>query len=129
MPDRDEPLTGLPADWIDTLNRVDRAPAVVTRTVDRALGAAAEAQFAARRSRPAWRHPGSWAALAASLALVTVIAVRWLGEDEALYADVDASGRIDIADVLALARTGTASPRELEAFAQRVVALDGVANR
>ena len=129
MPDRDEPLTGLPADWIDALNRVDRAPAVVTRTVDRALGAAVEAQFTARRARPAWRHPGGWAALAASLALATVVAVRWDRVDEAVYADVDASGRIDIADVLALARTGTASPRELEAFAQRVVALNGVASR
>ena len=129
MPDRDEALTDLPADWIDTLNRVDRAPAVVTRSVDRALGAAAGAQFAPRRARPAWRHPGGWAALAASLALVTVIAVRWDGGGEAVYADIDASGRIDIADVLALARTGTASPRELEAFAQRVVALDGDASR
>ena len=129
MPDRDEPLTGLPADWIDALNRVDRAPAVVTRTVDRALGAAADSQFAARQARATWRHPGGWAALAASLALVTVVAVRWDGGDEAVYADVDASGRIDIADVLALARTGTASASELEAFAQRVVALDGVATR
>ncbi|MCY4011188.1 MAG: hypothetical protein OXG82_00590 [Gammaproteobacteria bacterium] len=129
MPDRDEALEGLPADWIDTLDRVDRAPMVVTRSVDRAVGAAAEAQFAARRARPAWRHPGGWAALAASLALVTVVAVRWDGGDEVVYADVDASGRVDIADVLALARSGTASPRELEAFAQRVVALDGVATR
>lgn len=129
MPDRDEPLPDLPADWIDALNRVDRAPAVVTRTVDRALRAAVEAQFAARRARPAWRHPGGWAALAASLALVSVVAVRWGGGDEPVYADVDASGRIDIADVLALGRTGTASPRELEAFAQRVVALDRVATR
>ena len=129
MPDRDEPLPDLPADWIDTLNRVDRAPAVVTRPVDRALGAAAEAQFAERRARPAWRHPGGWAALAASVALVTVVAVRWDGGDEAIYADLDASGGIDIADVLVLARTGTASPRELEAFAQRVVALDGVPTR
>lgn len=126
MPDRDEPLTGLPADWIDALNRADRAPAVVTRTVDRALGAAVEAQFAARRARPAWRHPGGWAALAASLALVSVVTVRWGGGGEPVYADVDASGRIDIADVLALARTGKASPRELETFARRVVALDGV---
>lgn len=129
MPDRDETLPNLPADWIDTLNRVDSPPAVVTRAVDRAIGDAVEAQFAERRARPAWRHPAGWAALAASLALVTVVAVRWDGGDEAIYADVDASGRIDIADVLALARTGRASPRELEAFVQRVVALDGVATR
>ena len=129
MPDRDEALPELPTDWTDALNRVDRAPAVVTRTVDRTLDAAAEAQFAARRARPAWGHPGGWAALAASLALVSVVAVRWGGGDEPVYADVDASGRVDIADVLVLARTGTASPRELEAFAQRVVALNGVATR
>ena len=125
MPDRDEPLPDLPADWIDALSRVDGAPAVVTRSVDRAIGAAAEAQFLSSRGRPAWRHPGGWGALAASLALVTVVAVRWGGGDEPVYADVDASGRTDIADVLALARTGTASPRELEAFAERVVALEG----
>ena len=129
MPDRDESLEDLPAVWIDALRRVDRAPAVVTRTVDRALDDAAEAQFADRRARPAWRRPGGWAALAASLALVTVVAVRWDGADKAPYADVDASGRIDIADVLALARTGNASPGELEAFAQRVVALDAAATR
>jgi len=129
MPDRDEALPELPTDWTDALSRVDRAPAVVTRTVDRTLDAAAAAQFAARRARSAWRHPGGWAALAASLALVSVVAVRWGGGDEPVYADVDASGRIDIADVLVLARAGTASPRELDAFAQRVVALDGVATR
>ncbi|MCY3811992.1 MAG: hypothetical protein OXH15_09370 [Gammaproteobacteria bacterium] len=129
MVDRDESLPDLPADWIDALNRVDRPPAVVTRTVDRGLGDAAEAQFAERLARPAWRRPGGWAALAASLALVTVVAVRWDGGNESVYTDVDASGHIDIADVLALARTGTASPRELEAFAQRVVALNGDASR
>ena len=58
MPDRDESLEDLPAVWIDALRRVDRAPAVVTRTVDRALDDAAEAQFADRRARPAWRRPG-----------------------------------------------------------------------
>ena len=52
MPDRAEALTDLPEDGIDTLSRVDRAPAVVTRSVDRALSAAAEAQFAERRGRP-----------------------------------------------------------------------------
>ena len=70
MPDRDESSTDLPADWIDALRRGDRAPAVVTRAVDRALGDAAEAQFADRRARPAWRRPAGWAALAASLAVM-----------------------------------------------------------
>ena len=129
MADRDEALPDLPADWIDTLNRVDQPPAVVTRAVDRAVADAVETRFAERRARPAWRHPGGWASLAASIALATVVAVRWDREDGALYADVDASGRVDIADVLALARTGTVGPRELDAFAQRIVALDGDAGR
>ena len=127
MPDRDETLTELPDDLVDVLKRADRAPAVVTRAVDLALGDASRAHFASRGEH-AWLHRGRWAALAASVALATVLAVRWGdlgGGDAGLYADVDDSGRIDIADVLVLARAGTASRGELDAFAMRVVALDG----
>ena len=129
MPDRDETRTDLPAEFVDALNNFDRAPAVVTRAVDRTLVDAAEANFAGRRARPGWRRSGGWVALAASVALVTVLAVRRDDGPASLYADVDASGRIDIADVLVLARTGNADPSELEAFAQRVVALDGGTTR
>ena len=128
MPDRDETPTELPDDLVDVLKRADRAPAVVTRAVDLALGDASQAHFASRGERRAWLHRGRWVALAASMALATVLAVRWGdlgGADAGLYADVDDSGRIDIADVLVLARAGTASRGELDAFAMRVVALDG----
>ena len=67
------------------------------------------------------------------MALITVLAVRWdalvARDDRTPYADVDNSGRVDIADVLALARAGAASPAELDAFARRVVSLDAGASR
>ena len=126
MRDRDD-IAELPTELVDALKSVDHAPAVVTRVVDRTLADAASAQFAGRGSPGAWRRSGRWAALAASIAVAAVLAVRWDGwarPDEAVYADVDGSGTIDIADVLALARTGSASADELDAFARRVVAVD-----
>jgi len=127
MPERDD-IAELPTDLVDALKSTDRAPAVVTRVVDRLLADAASAQFGERGVPGVWRRSRRWAALAASIALVGVLAVRWdhwAGPDEALYTDLDGSGTIDIADVLALARNGTASADELDAFARRVVAVDG----
>ena len=67
------------------------------------------------------------------MAVIAVLAVRWdalvARDDRTPYADIDNSGRVDIADVLALARAGAASPGELDAFARRVVALDAGASR
>lgn len=127
MPERDD-IAELATDLVDALKSTDRAPSMVTRVVDRALADAASAQFGGRGAPGVWRRSGRWAALAASIALVGALAVRWddwARPDEALYADQDGSGTIDIADVLALARTGTASADELDAFARRVVAVDG----
>ncbi len=133
MPDRDQSPEDLPQAVVDALKRADRAPAVITRSVDRAVVNAARTHFGAPSERRAWRQRGGWAALAASVALITVLAVRWdalvARDDRTPYADVDNSGRVDIADVLALARAGTASPAELDAFARRVVSLDTGASR
>ena len=62
---------------------------------------------------------------AASAALAVGLATSYLPDRDRgpIYADIDGSGRIDIADVLALAREGVAQA-ELDAFARRVVALD-----
>ena len=132
MPDRDQSPEDLPQAVVDALKRADRAPTVITRSVDRAVVDAARTHFGAPSERRAWRR-GGWAALAASVALITVLAVRWdalvARDDRTPYADIDNSGRVDIADVLALARAGAASPAELDAFARRVVALDAGASR
>ena len=75
--------------------------------------------------RPAGSIPGAWAAAAACAVLAVGLSTSYLSErgGAPVYRDVDGSGQIDIADVLALAREGV--PRaELDAFARRVVALD-----
>jgi len=123
----------LAEELIAALKVVDEAPLVVTAGVDRAVSKMARAHFGGRRS--AWKRHGGWAAVAASVALVAVLAVQLGGpafrDETGLYADVDGSGRIDIADVLAVARAEGArvSQAELDAFAMRVVALDGGGRR
>ena len=119
----------LAEELIAALKAADEAPLVITARVDRALADRATAHFRSRRST--WRRQGGWVALAASVALVAALVVQFgspvFREETSLYADVDGSGRIDIADVLAVARTegSRISQAELDAFAMRVVALDG----
>ena len=120
-----EPDDHLPQPLIDELKRLDRAPAVITARVDRAVAATARNHFSARRA-PRWRRHGAWGAAAACavLAVALTIGRDALDHDTALYSDVDGSGRIDIADVLALARSGSSVDQaDLDAFAWRVVAL------
>jgi len=49
---------------------------------------------------------------------------------EGLYSDIDGSGRVDIADVLAAARaaeaSGEFSQAEIDAFAKQIVSLNSV---
>ncbi len=72
-----------------------------------------------------WHRPGAWAAAAASAVLAVGLTTSYLPDRDRgpIYADIDGSGQIDIADVLALAREGVPQA-ELDAFARRVVALD-----
>ena len=124
MADNNIPDDRLPEALIDELKRRDVAPDAITSRVDRSLAAAARAQFG--EPRAVWHRPGAWAAAAASAVLAVGLATSYLPERDRgpIYADVDGSGQIDIADVLALAREGVAQA-ELDAFARRVVALDG----
>lgn len=124
MADNNIPDDRLPEALIDELKRRDEAPDAITSRVDRSLAAAARAHFG--ETRAAWHRPGAWAAAAASAALAVGLATSYLPDRDGgpVYADIDGSGRIDIADVLALAREGVAQA-ELDAFARRVVALDG----
>ena len=123
MTDKHIPDDHLPEALIDELKRRDAAPDVITSRVDRALAAAANAHFG--EPRAVWRRPGAWGAAAASAVLAVGLATSYLPDRDRgpIYADIDGSGRIDIADVLALAREGVAQA-ELDAFARRVVALD-----
>lgn len=115
----------LPQSLVDELKAADRPLPMVTARVDREIEAAARAHFAGRR-RPVGLRRSGWAALAASVLVAVLVLQRQApapGEG-ALYADLDRSGQIDIADVLAAARAREASPAELEAFAYRVVSLE-----
>lgn len=128
MPDQDANSEQLDDGLIHALKAADEAPPVITARVDRALMDMSTRHFASRRG--GWKRHGGWA-LAASVALVAVLAVRMIplesDDGEVLYADVNGSGSVDIADVFALARAGKTSitPADLDAFAMRVVSLDG----
>ena len=121
-----EPDEHLPQPLIDELRRLDRAPDVITARADRVVAATARDHFSAR-GFPRWRRHGTWGAVAACAVLAVALTVGRdaLDRDPALYSDVDGSGRIDIADVLALARSGSGVDQaELDAFAWHVVALN-----
>ena len=116
----------LPKALADALKRLDRAPDVITPQVDRALARQARAQFTTRRT-PRWQRERAWGAAAACVLAVTLFATHHLAErgETSIYADVDGSGQIDIADVLTLARTRPGvNQADLDAFALRLVALD-----
>lgn len=120
-----EPFDDLPPSFVDELRAADRPVPMITARADREIAAMAEAHFAGRRRRARLR-PASLAAIAASV-LVAVLVLQLQApapDDGALYGDLDRSGQIDIADVLAAARTEKASAAELDAFAYRVVSLE-----
>ncbi|MCY3839784.1 MAG: hypothetical protein OXH09_14205 [Gammaproteobacteria bacterium] len=127
MSDQNADSEQLEEGLIRALRAADEAPPVVTARVDRALADISTRHFASRR--PGWKRHGGWA-LAASVALVAVLAVRTIDpasdNGELLYADVNGSGGIDIADVFALARAEQpgVTQADLDAFAMRVVSLD-----
>ena len=128
MADPREPDDHLPQPLIDELKRLARAPDVITARVDRAVAATARDHFSVRGAAR-WRRHGAWGAAAACavLAVALTIGREALDRDPAFYSDVDGSGRIDIADVLALARSlPGVDQADLDAFAWRVVALNRV---
>ncbi|MDE0178453.1 MAG: hypothetical protein OXP36_07620 [Gammaproteobacteria bacterium] len=127
MSDQDANSEQLDEGLIRALRAADEAPAVITVKVDHALAELSTRHFASRRS--GWKRHGGWA-LAASVALVAVLAVQMIGpasdDVDVLYADVNGSGAIDIADVFALARAEQpgVTQADLDAFAMRVVSLN-----
>jgi anti-sigma-K factor RskA len=123
----------LPRALVERLRARERAVPMVTPAVDRAVEAAARAQFAPRRrANPGVRHWRYAAAAAAAVALVALFIARPLdftGVDRPRVADdVDGSGQVDILDAFALARTRAADPAavsegRIETLAARIVAL------
>jgi hypothetical protein len=128
MAREDETPEDLPRSLIDAMQSADRPVPLITARVDREIAAQARAHFAgrrqaARRVRPAW-----WAVAASLVVAVLVVQLQDSGTPDSgpVYADIDQSGRIDIADVLALARSSKAGAKrqaELDAFALRIVSL------
>ena len=125
--DNEQQSADLPANLIVELKRADRSVALITSRVDLQISQMAQAQFSTR-GQPVWRSRPVWAAIAASVLIMVFVVESQLTFEVAkpIYADIDGSGRIDIADVLALARTrdsGESSQAEIDAFASQVVSL------
>lgn len=129
--DREDKLD-IPESLIKELKAQDRPLPLITNRVDRALAKKAGSQFSTRRP-PAWRSRPAWYAAAAAAAVAlfvfqpqrSVFETQAVSERSAIYADVDGSGRVDIADVLSLAHQGgRASQAELDAFAMLIVSLN-----
>jgi hypothetical protein len=119
----------LPQALLDELRSEDRQTRILTARVDRKIEAMAEEQFAGRK-RPLWQSRPAWAAVAAS-AFVAFFLIQsqspMLVPVDTGLADVDGSGRVDIVDVLAMARdTSAMSQSDIDAFAYRVVSLNSV---
>lgn len=126
-----ERFDDLPQSLIEGLKSADRPVPVITARVDREISEMARTYFSTRR-QPARVPRSAWAAIAATV-LIAAFVLQWrvpgTRDQSAVYADIDRSGRIDIADVLALARAqepGGRSQAELDAFASRIVSLKPV---
>ena len=123
----DNNLEGLPDELVAELKKADKPGPLITAKVDRSLADLARAQFASRPERRRRVAP-AWYAVAATVLLAVLVlpmTSRFGTVDDGLYADVDNSGQIDIADVFTLARRGDGevTQAELDAFAMQIVSL------
>ncbi len=121
-PFNNDDLPDLPDELVEALQE-DPTP-LITARVDRELETLARRAFKSRKTaKPVRKHRVTrWAAIAASV-IAAVIVIGDMRQPRTLYADHDDSGRIDIADVLAVARDGY-DQEQLDAFAMQIVALD-----
>ena len=116
----------LPQGLIDELRSADDPVPLITARVDREILRRAESQFSGRKP-DTWRRYPTGAAVAATV-LVVLFVVRPdtapAPDTRDMYADHDDSGRVDIADVLYVARsTGRIEQADIDDFAMRVVSL------
>ena len=134
-PDAQTP-EALPAAIRARLRDLDRAQPIVDPRTDRAVLDAAHAYFRVRPVRSArnrrWIAPF---AAAASLVLVAILVWPFVTDVRSpLRDDIDGSGRVDILDVLALARERAAggagiTDASIDELAYRIVALDAPRGR
>src|SRR5688572_19655507 len=130
-PTTEQPET-LPPAIANRLRRLDRAEPIFDPRTDRVVLEAARSYFAARPAaaparRSRWAVPlGAAAAVLLAAVLVRPLVFRTPSAD-----DVDGSGRVDMLDVLALARMRAAggdasgiTDTRIEELAYRIVALD-----
>ena len=123
----DDNLEALPDELVAELRKADKPGPLITAKVDRSIANLAREQFETRPEKRRRVAP-AWYAVAATVLLAVLVLplTSRLGTvDDGLYADVDKSGQIDIADVLTLARRsdGEITQAELDAFAMKVVSL------
>jgi hypothetical protein len=130
-PTTEQPDT-LPPAIANRLRALDRAQPIVDPRTDRAVLDAASQYFAARPAaararRSRWALPLG----AAAAVLLAAILMRPLVFNAPSADDVDGSGRVDVLDVLALARMRAASgdasgitDARIDELAYRIVALD-----
>ena len=130
MNDPTDDLEDLPQAIAARLKRAERSVSIVTPRVDRAVVDAARAHFASRRRAAPRRRLAALFAAAATI-LLAVLIVRPLDQLRVASSadDVDASGRVDILDAFALARSraagdaSAATEERIEMLAERVVSL------
>jgi hypothetical protein len=127
-----EQSESLPPAIARRLRELDRAQPIVDPRTDRAVLEVALSYFAARPAvsrprRPRWTLPLG----AAAAVLMAAVLMRPFASDPPARDDVDGSGRVDVLDVLALARmraaAGDASgvtEARIDELAERIVALD-----
>ena len=134
-PTTDQPET-LPPAIAARLRALDRAQPIVDPRTDRAVLEAARAQFSARPVRSTRRRWALPFAAAATLLLAAILMRPLVLDTTADRDDIDGSGRVDILDVLALARMraeGAAAAgvtdASIESLAYRIVALDAPRGR
>ena len=132
MQQENDEFDDLPEALVDRLKAADQSVPLLSARVDKAVLQLAQEQFSRRRSG-LWRFRSAWAAVAATALLaffILDIQAPRIAEPQGVYADIDGSGRVDIADVLSLARTagesGEVTQAEIDAFAMQVVSLNPV---
>ncbi len=126
----DDSQDELPSNILRALRESERGITTITPQVDRAILDLAGEHFKGREAglRKIANSPW-WLAAAASVVVALVLFTAQKPEPvraESVYADADGSGKIDIADVLYLARKNDnrrPSQAQLDAFAFRLVAL------
>jgi hypothetical protein len=128
----------LPPAILERLRRLDRAQPIVDPRTDRAVLDAARAYFRTRPQRAARGRRWAVPLAAAATLLLAAILMRPLLVDTGVPArdDIDGSGRVDILDVLALARERVArgdraasTEARIDELAYRIVALDAPRSR